>query len=67
MVWHAETALRRGPISWWCPPGFLRRLFALWRDCRAPMMDAVKFAVNGGLVLGVCNSFDPLKPVFFPC
>ena len=63
MVWHAETALPKGTDLVVVPGGFS---YGDYLRCgaiaaRAPVMDAVRdFAVNGGLVLGVCNGFQIL-------
>ena len=63
LVWHADTALpeRTGAVV--LPGGFsygdYLRCGAIARF--APVMDAVRaFAVDGGLVLGICNGFQIL-------
>ncbi len=63
MVWHAETALPAGTDLVVVPGGFS---YGDYLRCgaiaaRAPIMDAVRaFAVQGGLVVGVCNGFQIL-------
>src|SRR6266571_6544826 len=63
MVWHAETSLPAGTDLVVVPGGFS---YGDYLRCgaiaaRAPVMDAVlKFAGDGGLVLGVCNGFQIL-------
>jgi len=63
MVWHADTALPAGTDIVVLPGGFS---YGDYLRCgaiaaRAPVMGAVRaFAVNGGVVLGVCNGFQIL-------
>ena len=63
MVWHGDSALPPGTDLVVIPGGFS---YGDYLRCgaiaaRAPVMDAVrKFAVDGGLVLGVCNGFQIL-------
>src|SRR4029078_10300552 len=61
MVWHAETALPKGPDLVVVRGGFS---YGDYLRCgaiaaRSPIMNAVRdFAAKGGLVLGVCNGFQ---------
>ena len=62
MVWHADTSLPSGTDIVVVPGGFS---YGDYLRCgaiaaRAPVMDAVRFAAGGGLVLGVCNGFQIL-------
>ena len=63
MVWHTEPALPPGTDLVVIPGGFS---YGDYLRCgaiaaRSAVMDAVRaFAVNGGLVLGVCNGFQIL-------
>ena len=68
MVWHAETSLPEGTDLVVVPGGFS---YGDYLRCgaiaaRSPVMDAVRaFAVDGGLVLGVCNGFQILCELGF--
>jgi phosphoribosylformylglycinamidine synthase subunit PurQ / glutaminase len=63
LVWHGETELPEGTGAVVLPGGFsygdYLRCGAIARF--APVMDAVmRFAADGGLVLGICNGFQIL-------
>ncbi len=63
MVWHADSGLPAGTDLVVLPGGFS---YGDYLRCgaiaaRSPIMNAVRaFAVDGGLVLGVCNGFQIL-------
>jgi phosphoribosylformylglycinamidine synthase len=63
MVWHTDSELPAGTDLVVVPGGFS---YGDYLRCgaiaaRAPVMDAVRrFAIQGGLVLGVCNGFQIL-------
>ena len=61
MIWHAETALPRAPISSWCPAAFRMAIICVVgpsRRARRSWMRCARTQQDGGLVLGVCNGFQ---------